>query len=217
MCKGNGGEMRQEKREFIRINLNRKKSIIESIRSLDLEVVKEFVSENVYPLTFLIAVFLLIVSILINFYLKHKAEKLDEQVAVARDKKNKVLAEIRDLRNKIARIEFQQKLVKHLNNYNRSIVQTLDEINRFQQVLAIQNASICADLHSPDIRECDIEKPPQITLGNPILQIDIVAFKDDINFSEYELIRQNYITLGNAPVKRFCLQKTVKPSEIAKK
>ena len=209
--------MRQEKREFIRINLNRKKSIIESIRSLDLEVVKEFVSENVYPLTFLIAVFLLIVSILINFYLKHKAEKLDEQVAVARDKKNKVLAEIRDLRNKIARIEFQQKLVKHLNNYNRSIVQTLDEINRFQQVLAIQNASICADLHSPDIRECDIEKPPQITLGNPILQIDIVAFKDDINFSEYELIRQNYITLGNAPVKRFCLQKTVKPSEIAKK
>ena len=205
--------MRQGKKEFIRINLNRKKSLIENLKSLDIATFKEYAAENVYPVLFLASVVVLLFSALVSLYMKKKIDDLNEQIAVARDKKNKVLAEIRALRSKINKIEFEQKLTEYLQRYNKTVVQEFEKAFQASNGLAVQNVSLCAKLN---IKECDINKAVRVTLDKPVLQIDLVAFKD-IDLSNYEVLRQTYIELGGIPIKRFCLQKKETSTKTAKK
>ncbi len=205
--------MRQGKREFIRINLNKRKSFIESLRSLELSTFREGITTNLYPVLLLISVIGLILSAFASLYMKNKINDLNEQISVARDKKDKVLAEIRALRSKINKIEFEQKLIEYLKRYNETVVQEFDEVLRIPSGLVVQNISLCAELNT---KECDINKAIKVTLEKPIIQIDLVAFKN-IDFSNYEVLRQTYVELGGIPIKRFCLQKKESSTETAKK
>ncbi len=196
--------MKQGKREFIRINLNRRKSLIETLKTLDISSVKEFVVENVYPVVFIASVIVLIITALINFYMKRKAEELDREIAVARERKNRVLSDIRHLRERIASIEFEQKLAERLKEYNTKVLESIEEVNRLPKGLVLQNFSLCAKLNTGD---CDINRASEVILGKPMVQLDIVAFRESLDLSKYELLRQTYVELGGYPIKRFCVQK----------
>ena len=206
--------MRQGKKEFIRINLNRKRSFLENLKSLDLSTFKEFTAENLYPFLFLVSLVILIFSALISLYMRKKIDDLNEQIAVARDKKNKVLAEIRALRSKINKIEFEQKLTEYLKNYNKTVVQEFERALQTPSGVVVQNISLCADLNT---KECDINKATRVTLGKPVVQIDLVSFKESVDFSNYDVLRQTYIEIGGIPIKRFCLQKKEVFTQTAKK
>lgn len=206
--------MRQEKKEFIRINLNRKKSFLEELKSFELSALKEYAVENLYPVIFVLGVISLILSALLSFYMKNKIEDLENQVARAKEKKDRLLAEIRALRNKIADLEFEQKLVDYLKIHNEKVIQEFLEAHNMPRSLLVQNLSLCSGISS---KECDIEKASKITLGAPIVQMDVVAFGNNVDLSRYQLMTQTYIEVGGLPIKRFCLQKLNNPVETAKK
>ena len=206
--------MRQEKKEFIRINLNRKKSFLEELKSFELSALKEYAVENLYPVIFVLGVISLILSALLSFYMKNKIEDLENQVARAKEKKDRLLAEIRALRNKIADLEFEQKLVDYLKIHNEKVIQEFLEAYNMPRSLLVQNLSLCSGISS---KECDIEKASKITLGAPIVQMDVVAFGNNVDLSRYQLMTQTYIEVGGLPIKRFCLQKLNNPVETAKK
>ncbi|WP_461830013.1 hypothetical protein [Aquifex sp.] len=206
--------MRQEKKEFIRINLNRKRSFLEGLKSFDVASFKEYAAQNVYPVLFLIGVLLLFASALVSFYMKNKIEDLEKQVTQAKEKKDRLLAEIRALRNKIADLKFEQKLMDYLKVHNEKIIREFSEAYKLPRGIVVQNFSLCSGISS---KECDIEKASRITLGEPIVQMDVVAFRDKIDFSQYQLITQTYIEIGGLPIKRLCIQKLNKPVKTAKK
>ena len=206
--------MRRKKKEFIRINLNKKKSFLETLKSLDLSTLKETYSENLLPILFLVSVAVLVIVLLINLYMRKKVSDLNEELAAAREKKDRILAQINALRAKIKRIEFERKLTKYLKEYNRSILKELREVSNMPSGVIVQNISLCARL---DTKGCDINRANEIYLDKPILQVDVVAFKDNIDLNNYELRRQTYIEIGGIPVKRFCLEKKEAPEKNKKK
>ena len=206
--------MRQEKKEFIKINLNRKKSFLEEIKSLDISSLKEFAAANIYPVLFIIGIISLILSALVSFYMKNKIEDLENQVAVAKAKKDRILAEIRALRNRIADLEFERKLVDYLKKHNERVKQEFLEAQRMQGSLVVQNLSLCSGTSS---KECDIEEASRITLGSPIVQMDVVAFGNNLDLNRYQLMSQTYVEVGGLPIKRFCLQKLNEPVKTVKK
>ncbi len=213
--------MKKSNKELIRINLNRRKGILESLKSLDITTAKEFIGENVYPVIFLVSLAILIIVALIYLYLRNEIQSLEEQVAIARDKKNKILSEIRILKRKIADIEFSQKLVESLEKYNREAVEHLKEAYSFPSTALVQNVSFCADLKFKrgrrNVKSCDINKAIKISLGKSKFQIDLVLLTENVSFKDYTLIKQTYIELGGLPFKRLCLQKRELPQKTAKK
>ncbi len=206
--------MRQGKKEFIRINLNRKKGFLKKIKSFNSSSLKEFSAGNLYLVLFVIGILSLILSALVSFYMKNKIEDLENQVAQAKEKKDKLLAEIRALRNKIADLEFEQKLADYLRKHNESVTQEILEVQRMQGNLVVQNLSLCSGIGS---KECDIEEASRIILGSPIVQMDVVAFGNTLDLNRYQLMSQTYVEVGGLPIKRFCLQKLNEPVETVKK
>lgn len=206
--------MRQGRKEFIRINLNRKKSLLESLKSLDLSTLKEFSTENLYPVIFLVSLAILVLLALVSLFMKQKINDLNEQVARARSEKDRVIAEIRALRNKINEIEYEQKLISYLNNYNKTVIQEFVKAFQNPSGIIVQNVSLCAELN---IKECDIGKATSVSLGKPVVQIDLVSFRENMDFKNYEVLRQTYVEVGVFPIKRFCLQNKETLPETTKK
>ena len=211
--------MRQQRKEFIRINLNRKKSLLESLRSLDLSTLKEFSTENLYPVIFLLSLAILVLLALVSLFMKQKINELNEQIAAARSEKDRVIAEIRALRNKINEIEYEQKFVEYLKNYNKTVIQEFVKAFQNPSGIIVQNVSLCAELNinEQNNKECDIGKATSVSLGKPVVQIDLVSFRENIDFKNYEILGQTYVEVGVFPIKRFCLQNKETLPETAKK
>lgn len=206
--------MRQGRKEFIRINLNRKKSLLESLKSLDLSTLREFSTENLYPVLFLLSLAILVLLALVSLYMKQKINELNEQVATARSEKDRVIAEIRALRSKINEIEYEQKFVEYLKNYNKTVIQEFVKAFQNPSGIVVQNVSLCAELN---IKECDIGKATSVSLGKPVVQIDLISFRESLDFNNYEILGQTYVEVGVYPIKRFCLQNKETLTETAKK
>jgi len=201
---------------MIRINLNKKEATLKKLLRFDFSGLKEGIVNNLLAVAFFIGVLGLIAAGVYYVLLQSTVENLKGEVEKEKRKRDKLLAEIRELRREIQRLKVRKKLHEGVRNYNDKLLAVLKEETEMRGIV-IQNFSACLFRQ----RDCNLEehlKRGTIELKDPIVQMDIVLLKDKaVNLIPAKgILSQTYVSVGGFPLKRMCVE--LSPSEeLAKK
>ncbi|NPB07700.1 MAG: hypothetical protein GXN96_02075 [Aquificae bacterium] len=192
--------------QMIRINLNRKEATLKKLLRFDLTGLKESFVNNLLAVAFLLGVLGLVGTGAYYFLLQGTVDNLRGEVEKEKRKREKLLAELRELRREIQRLKIKKKLHEGVRNYNDRLLLVLDREMKYRGVV-LQNFSACLFRE----KDCNLEeflKRGKIELGEPIVQLDLVFMKDEaINlFPDRGILSQTYVPVGGLPLKRMCIE-----------
>ncbi|GAB6066099.1 hypothetical protein JCM9492_11910 [Aquifex pyrophilus] len=191
------------RKNLIRINLNKEAGLLERIKTLNLSEIKESVVANILPILFLSGVVLLLLTAGYYFILNNTLNNLKAELQREKAKRERLTLLVKRLEAEKRRLERKKKLFTFVKRYNESFKTALDRKNSLREGILLQNLSLCAFRE----QNCDVSKMRGFTIKKPILQVDFIALREDESIYELGLVKkQELITVAGYPYKRFCIE-----------
>ncbi|NPA32180.1 MAG: hypothetical protein GXO04_00990, partial [Aquificae bacterium] len=171
--------MREKKREFLRINLNKGRGgLFEGLRGVEAGALLSALSTNFLPLLFLAGILLLIVSVVFYFFLLREVENLRAKVEEEKRKREALISQIRRLEAQKRRLELLSSVYEFVDRYNDEFFRAFSEAHKLREGFILQNISICSFRG----KNCDINealKRGSVRLSSPVVQLDFIALTHD--------------------------------------
>ncbi|AAC07872.1 hypothetical protein [Aquifex aeolicus] len=200
--------MANKRKEFIKLNLNKERKAFIELRGINLELLKEFLSSNVLPLTFIGSLLILILTIVYYFTLSGSVNELKNEISKEKSKKERLLSEIKRLEELKKTLETKKAIYEVVKIYNDMVIKILENPVNLPYGYSLQNFSLCAFR----FKNCDIQeklnKDKSFSLDKPIAQLDLVLFNRKLeNYIPPDSIRKfTYVVIDNLPYRRVCIE-----------
>jgi len=194
------------KKQTIRINLNRKESLLKRLLTADLSALKEEALNNLLALV-LLAGLLLVPPVAVYYYmLKSEVGDLKKQVEAEKRRRERLIEEIRRLEAKLRTARLRREVYERVKEYNEKLLALLEK-GELPRGVSLQNFSACFFKE----KVCSLEeglKKGSLKLGKPYLQMDLVVLEDKSlsALKDNELILQTFVNAAGVPLKRVCIE-----------